>query len=448
MELTILPDSFLGDPEATAMLQAFYSRSHKPIKDRLDSLGDDMTSVKKALSNFYVGYGHSSIGDCGDTVIFIEGVSILAAKWVQNFALYNGQETSTRYIDFTNQGYVLDESRPQLDDIIPNAIEFVNYLRPKVVDYLKQQHPLEEGQDEKQWLRAIDARSFDIVRGFLPAGCKTQLSIKTSLRKMQEQFHALQHLKGQLPEVGELGDKALELLRTKYPSSFYAEDDVRASVNYDNGHCYANVVVAPNDLKDDVRLKLVLGEDIGAQLGRNKSDPVNTLLDFIGDVYFDLNIDFGCWRDLQRHRRINSPMPYFGVAANNFKFNDWYIDNLPPEVQEEARSFVYKQYTRVIEAYQYQPNVRSQYYMPLGTSIITKHKAPISAFIYMLELRSNKGVHPILRNLVHKLHERFLISLDANNLEVPPMFIDKSEDDFSIKRGNATITDAQGNQID
>ena len=265
---------------------------------------------------------------------------------------------------------------------------------------------------------------------------------------MQEQFYALQHLKGQLPEVGELADKALELLRTKYPSSFYAADDSRASVNYDNGHCYANVVVAPNDLKGDVRLKLVLGEDVGAQLGRNKIDPVTTLMDFMGDVYFDLNIDFGCWRDLQRHRRINSPMPYFGVGAGDFQFNDWYIDNLPPEVQEEASRFVHQQCQRVREAYQYQPNVRSQYYMPLGTTIVTKHKAPLSAFIYMLELRSNKGVHPILRKLVHKLHERFLISLDANNVEAPPMYIDTSEDDFSVKRGNATITDAQGNQID
>jgi hypothetical protein len=65
----------------------------------------------------------------------------------------------------------------------------------------------------------------------------------------------------------------------------------------------------------------------------------------------------------------------------------------------------------------------------------------------MLELRSGKGVHPILRNLVHKLHKRLEVNLDAHQIKAPEMYLDLSEDDFSIKRGTATITDAEGNTI-
>jgi thymidylate synthase ThyX len=51
------------------------------------------------METFYVGYGHASIADCGSTTIFIEGISILADKAIQDWQLYSGQETSTRYID-------------------------------------------------------------------------------------------------------------------------------------------------------------------------------------------------------------------------------------------------------------------------------------------------------------------------------------------------------------
>jgi hypothetical protein len=65
MELHILPPQFSGDPEALAMLQAFYSRSAESIVSRVERLGTDLTSVKAALNKFYIGYGHQSIGDCG-----------------------------------------------------------------------------------------------------------------------------------------------------------------------------------------------------------------------------------------------------------------------------------------------------------------------------------------------------------------------------------------------
>jgi hypothetical protein len=143
-------------------------------------------------------------------------------------------------------------------------------------------------------------------------------------------------------------------------------------------------------------------------------------------------------------------MPYFGVGMQTvFDFNTWYLDNLPQELRDEAELFVRRQYERVFTAYRGEFDVKSQYYMPLGTCVVSKHKAPISAFIYMLELRSTQGVHPILRSITHKLYERFKVAIDAQNwTENLPVYIDDSEDQFSSKRGKATILDANGNQID
>ena len=91
-------------PEDLAMLQALYSRSPASVVTHLDKL--KQSGSGKFMENYYVGYGHASIGDCGATTVFIEQVSMLVAKAMQDNPLYNGQEASTRYLDFSQQSIV------------------------------------------------------------------------------------------------------------------------------------------------------------------------------------------------------------------------------------------------------------------------------------------------------------------------------------------------------
>ena len=92
------------DPEAEAMLQALHSRSTGGLKAHLQKLAEK--GPEKFMASFYVGYGHKSIGDCGTTTLFVEGISMLAAKAIQDWALYSGQESSTRYLDFSKQPFL------------------------------------------------------------------------------------------------------------------------------------------------------------------------------------------------------------------------------------------------------------------------------------------------------------------------------------------------------
>ncbi|MCI5138224.1 MAG: hypothetical protein D3922_07370, partial [Candidatus Electrothrix sp. AR1] len=83
------------DPESSAMMQALYSRSSSSVENHIEQVRK--TGSSNFMKSYYVGYGHASIGDCGTTTLFIESVSILAAKAIQDNPLYSGQETSTRY---------------------------------------------------------------------------------------------------------------------------------------------------------------------------------------------------------------------------------------------------------------------------------------------------------------------------------------------------------------
>ena len=70
------------NPEDIAMMQALYSRSAASVTDHLAKV--KAVGSGKFMESFYVGYGHESIGDCGSTTIFIEGVKSLVREELIN----------------------------------------------------------------------------------------------------------------------------------------------------------------------------------------------------------------------------------------------------------------------------------------------------------------------------------------------------------------------------
>lgn len=92
------------EPEESAMVQSLNSRSAGGFWKNLWTVAKE--GYEKFMSKFYSNYGHKSIADCGSTTGAFDDISMLAAKEIQNWWAYNGQETSTRYIDVTGLGYV------------------------------------------------------------------------------------------------------------------------------------------------------------------------------------------------------------------------------------------------------------------------------------------------------------------------------------------------------
>src|SRR3972149_44828 len=65
-------------PEDMAMIQALYSRDPRSVTIHVEKVKEE--GPGQFMSQFYVGYGHKSIGDCGSTTIFVENVSMLVRK--------------------------------------------------------------------------------------------------------------------------------------------------------------------------------------------------------------------------------------------------------------------------------------------------------------------------------------------------------------------------------
>lgn len=419
-------------PEANAMLQALYSRSPASVLDHLKKVEEK--GADNFMASHYVGYGHKSIGDCGTTTIFIENVSLLAAKAIQDWPLYNGQEASTRYLDMAKQGYVVPFSDPQCDDLMDFCMAFYAQLTTDLIAELVLQFPRKEDEAENVYMRAIRARAFDIARGFLPAGVKTNLSWHTNLRQASDHLKPLRH--HPLGEVRDLADMILVQLQEKYQSSFFhkkyeAEEEYLALCAQETYQNWFTSGIGQDDLFVDDSL-----DDFYLRVMQEllKSRPAKAELPaqvrMCGEIYFQFLLDFGSYRDLQRHRACVQQMPLHTIYSG---FHPWYLAQLPSFLRPRAKEFL-REFERRLYQLRLVTSEQLQYFIPLGYQMLVAMKANLPAAVYMAELRSSPHVHPTLRQRAQQIGEWL-----KDNVPNLTMHHDMSPDAWNVQRGHQTI---------
>lgn len=417
------------NPEDTAMMQALYSRSPKSVEEHVEKVKSSGSG--KFMETFYVGYGHASIADCGSTTIFIEGVSMLGDKAIQDWQLYSGQETSTRYIDMSKQAIIDPLKTPESQEIIKNWMDFYINNQDRVQQYLISKFPRKEGEDEGVYIKAIKARSFDIMRGFLPAGITTQLSWHTNLRQAWDKLALLRH--HPLTEVSEVAENILDNLKKKYSNSFSHPLDSDQE-QYRSLTVKKHSYFQPENVTDFIMSTTVKAAELDKYQDITETRPIKTgLPNFLGELgtfNFKFLLDFGSFRDIQRHRNGVCRMP---LLTTDLSFNTWYIEQLPEDMQVEAKELIAKQ-TEKINSLATSPEIK-QYYIAMGFNVFCSVTYSLPAAIYVMELRSGKMVHPTLRKIAHKMYKS--TSEAFPNLK---LYADLDKDDWDFRRGLADIT--------
>ncbi len=411
-------------PEDTAMMQALYSRSPKSVSEHVEKVRSSGSG--KFMETFYVGYGHSSIADCGSTTLFIEDLSILADKAIQDWQLYSGQETSTRYIDMGKQAIIDPLKTKESKEIIENWMDFYNKNQDEIQEYLKVKYPKKEDEDETVYLKAIKARCFDISRGFLPAGITTQLSWHTNLRQAYDKISWLRH--NPLEEVKEISENMLIKLREKYPNSF-SQQKISEQEDYREYSSKKHSFLKPERIAGLKIKTSIKNEDLDPFLDIIVKRPPKTgLPGFLGElgyITFEFNLDFGSFRDIQRHRNGICRMP---LLTTELGFNEWYLEQLPLNLKEKAIKLIADQINRINEL-EASPELK-QYYTAMGFNVFCRTTYNIPAALYVIELRSGKPVHPTLRKVAHQMHDAVLGQLP--NLK---FYCDLEPDDWDYRRG-------------
>jgi thymidylate synthase ThyX len=416
------------NPQDIAMMQALYSRSPESVTKHVEKV--KQTGSGKFMERFYVGYGHASIADCGSTTLFIEGVSMLAAKAIEDWPLFSGQESSSRYIDYSKQTLGDPIGSTASKKILDKWMAFYINSLPKVEAHLMGKYPIKEGEKEEMYAKAIKARAFDIMRGFLPSGVHTQLSWHTNLRQASDKLFLLRH--HPLAEVRGLADKIHAELCGKYPHSF-GHKVIDVQENYrkyiqDKYNYFFSKDVPEFKMRTNIKsAELSQYKDILSK--RPERTGLPQFLAELGNVTYDFLLDFGSFRDIQRHRNGVCRMP---LVTTKLGFNEWYLAELPEVVRKEANTLI-KEQKKAIGALKADKETL-QYYIAMGFNVSCRVTYGLPAATYVMELRSGRAVHPTLRKVAHKMYQAMKKSFPF--MKTHP---DLSLTDWDVRRGTQDI---------
>ena len=428
-EVILLDNGATIDAEAEAMLQALHSRSTGGLMSHLKIL--EKRGAENFMANFYVGYGHKSIGDCGSITLFIEGVSMLAAKAIQDWPLYSGQESSTRYLDFTKQKFIDPLKSKKSNEVLEAWRGFYKDALPILKEDLKKRYPKLENEDEKVYEKAISARAFDILRAFLPAGASTNLAWHSNLRQIADKLLYLRH--HPLEEVRNIAQAIEKVLTERYPSSFshkkYEETEKYAELAMQNYYYHNKSCPSFKMTKNSLDKKALEDKSVQKLLRKrpNAKTELPKYLSLLGNLDFEFQLDFGSFRDLQRHRSLKQRMP---LLTLDLGFEDWYLNELPKELKEKAEKFI-KEQEKYIKSLSKDKYLR-QYYIAMGYKISNKISGDLPALVYTAELRSTRFAHPTVRKVAFKIINYLEKNLAKYGLKLYP---DKDPNRFDTKRG-------------
>ncbi len=417
-------------PEAAAMLLALYSRDPRSARIHREKIAE--VGAEKFMGQYYVGYGHKSIGDCGTTTICAEFVSMLAAKAIQDNELYNGQEASTRYLDMQSMPVLNPLGTTEGAEIQEVWMNFYSRVLEELIPYLKTQYPMLPEDKPGVYEKAIKAKAFDIARSFLPAGCTTFVGWHTNLRQAWD--HVKEMSFHPLPEVRELSAKILNDLKEKYPNSFgfksYPEqDDYMATCSE---YYYSNLKLGDDFhyITDELAVSRMRNNHAAMKLlaTRPEKTELPNWFKRFGTIQFRFHLDFGSFRDIQRHRSCTQLMP---LLTTSIGFNEWYLNSLPIHLRIEAEKIIKMQISCITKIEN--PEIR-QYYTAMGFNVACELTASLPSAIYIAELRSGQTVHPTLRPIAQQMGNALKSVFPEMTLH-----IDYSPDEWSTKRGTHDI---------
>lgn len=462
-----------------AMIQAFYSRSTLSIEDRLGSCGATAEDVRKKLRQFYIGYGHKSIGQCATKTLFFENISILAAKCIQNNALYNGQECSTRYLDFSERDFI----DPLNLGIGKDLAKFYHFIKEACVKAIPA--TLSVGTEITQ--TSLNARAFDIARFALTAGFTTQVSWSSTFDNIQEHLTWLRSCP--VPEVQDLAFATSKRLAEEFPDAFsfplldasyqkelelaFFDSTERLSALIKNDPHTKSATLGDLEDKDaevqtnfDYLFSSLIPEAVSQNdpllRTRTKYAPLPRNASVNGTFTFTTDLDYASFRDLQRHRSGLCLFPAYSLDKIH-DLHPWYMQQLCylgimdlklpplPSLYSGVSSLTVGEMLWEIShtllpciAHHIKKTVPSSkweavfmYYVPMGCTLPTVFRYDLPQAVYVSELRTGETVHPTVR-----IAAKCLAKAVQKTFPDMPLYVNMSSDKGpSVKRGTQTITE-------
>lgn len=395
-----------------------------------------------------VGYGHASVAEHAVVHLAIENVSIVASKVIEDLRLGSFTEKSTRYVVFDSRSYVEPPGlSPDMAARYRGIVEglFTAYLdlMPRVTAALGARIPRAPGQSEAAHAQAIRAQACDLLRGLLPAGTRTNLGLTANARALSMLLtKMLSHPLGEVVSVAQAMHRAA-LHVTPTLLKHATENPYRQGIQRAVGDVLKTIYTPPKaggtstmvltqpvrlvrhdkDALERVALALVYdGSDsqshasglidglrhaTAAELtdilhaafaARGPHDPPPRALE-ASTVTFELMLDFGAYRDLQRHRML-TPATQRLTCHLGFETPSELADLGLSDAYHLALLGSYDSWQKLEAAHP----LEAQYAVPLAHRIRTLWTLNLRELFHVVELRSGKQGHPSYRRIAQAMY--------------------------------------------
>ena len=194
---TAIANSKLQFSSVGAYAGARYSRSKDSVTEIMAEIQkaymEKGVSAQERLANIFRGYGHPSVGDMAQMMIYIENIPMIdAANIFYQSAVQSGQERSTRYQDFSHV-HMPDitlfskdlslSAESELSNEYEGLKDFSLVMYHKYIELLTKTYSDYFKPHTKQEEKSLSSRVFDSARYWLLSGFPTSAAYITSARE-------------------------------------------------------------------------------------------------------------------------------------------------------------------------------------------------------------------------------------------------------------------------
>jgi thymidylate synthase ThyX len=393
-----------------------------------------------------VGYGHASVAEHAIVHLGVEGTSIVASKWIEDLRLGSYTEKSTRYVVFDAASFadlpeLPEAARAAYRASCESLLGTYDELFPVVEARVREMLPQRDGQARGAWEAAVRSQTCDLLRGLLPAGTLTNLGVTANARALA--MLLVKMLSSPLAEVRRLGaamrDEALTvaptLLRHAAPSAYRAgmRESVRDEIGAGSGSGSGSgggagggggsvtLVRWDSDALERVALALAFeagaaGGDASALVagsrgrarlegivaaamrGRGEHDPAPRAFE-ASSLTVQLELDYGAYRDLQRHRMLAPFTQTLGCDLGAHVPEDLArigVGERFAEALERARGA----WALIAASHPFE----AQYAVPLAFRVRTLWTLSLRELFHVVELRTSRQGHASYRRVAQDLY--------------------------------------------
>jgi len=354
--------------EVVAVLFAYYSRSRDSLRQNLlrliqgreldlaerlqwaDLDRDELALARQKAKEFHekwvVGYGHASVAEHAVAHLAVEDVSILASKILEDARLASFTEKSTRYVVFERNKYyrppclAASTHQQRYDEVCRLLLDTYARLTDPVLAAVRSETPRAAGQSERGYETACRGKGCDILRYVLPAATLTNIGMTINGRALEHLIrkllsHPLEEaqavgtqLKAEaqqvIPTLIKYADRSPYLVETRLALEGLAARHL-ADRRPEEAPAVSMVRFAP-DAEDQLVAAVLYGyaahplaqvqEVVGGLSASEKREVIEEYLKRRGPhdqplralehltYTFDILMDFGAYRDVQRHRMV------------------------------------------------------------------------------------------------------------------------------------------------